>query len=425
MKKSILQRVKDYFGCLKGNARVCIAFHPLWGIPYTFYTYYISLYLKEVGLGDTAIGHLMVAGTVASFLFSFISAPIVDRMGRKFATFVFDLLSSALPPLVYLFSNNFFLALVAIILFNSNKIMSIAYYLVMIEDSDEESRIVSFNLFNIITVAAGLLIPIAGIFVDKYGVVATERVFLIVSFLMMTVMILFRDKLLKETAIGEKLKAASRGKGMKSFFREAYRPYGDAISFLLKSRAALIFFLVNILFYVYMNLGTNYSLYFVPYFTDRLGMDAMQSSVLGSVYYGGMLFAMILINPLFGRRGLIFGVRTSALVTLIGLVVLVVIPSKAFALAIASTLVMALGYGMLKSEVDGALAVYTGSEYQSGVYALANLVSSGLGIVVTALCAALYPISPRWLYILCSIMVFLILLGACLVKEPSQAERNV
>lgn len=424
MKKGFLKHVGGYFGCLKGNDRVCIAFHSLWGVPYTFYTYYISLYLKEIGLTDTALGRLMVAGTVASFLFSFISAPLVDRMGRKRATFVFDLLSSALPPLVYLFSKNFFFALLAVILFNSNKIMSIAYYLVMIEDSDEESRIVAFNLFNIITVAAGLLIPIAGIFVDRYGVVATERVFLIVSFLMMTAMILFRNMLLKETAIGEKLRAASAGKGLAAFFKEAYKPYADAMAFLRRNRAALLFVLINILFYVYMNLGSNYSLYFVPYFTDRLGMDAMQSSVLGSVYYGGMLFAMILINPLFGRRGLIFGVRMSALVTLLGLVALVVIPAKAYALAIAATLVMALGYGMLKSEVDGGLAVYTGSEYQSGVYALANLFSSGLGIVVTALCAVLYPHSPRWLYILCSILVFLILLGACLVKEPNQAERK-
>ena len=47
MKKTILQRIGGYFGCLKGNARVCIAFHPLWGIPYTFYTYYISLYLRS------------------------------------------------------------------------------------------------------------------------------------------------------------------------------------------------------------------------------------------------------------------------------------------------------------------------------------------------------------------------------------------
>ena len=148
----------------------------------------------------------------------------------------------------------------------------------------------------------------------------------------------------------------------------------------------------------------------------------MQTSVLGSVYYGGMLFAMILINPLFGRKGLIFGVRMSGLVTLLGLVAMVVIPAGVYGLAVAATLVMSLGYGMLKSEVDGALAVYTSSEYQSGVYALANLVSSGLGIVVTALCAALYPHSPRWLYILCGALVFCIVLGACAVREPSPAK---
>ena len=278
MKKTIFQRIGGYFGCLKGNARVCIAFHPLWGIPYTFYTYYISLYLKEIGLTDTALGKLMVAGTVASFLFSFVSAPVVDRMGRKRATFVFDLLSSALPPLVYLFSKNFFFALLAVILFNSNKIMSIAYYLVMIEDSDEESRIVAFNLFNIITVAAGLLIPLGGILVNKYGLVSTERAFLLISFLMMTGMILFRNMLLKETGIGEKIRAASAGKGLSAFFKEAYKPYGDAMTFLLRNRTALLFVLINILFYVYMNLGSNYSLYFVPYFTDRLAMDAMESA---------------------------------------------------------------------------------------------------------------------------------------------------
>ena len=60
--------------------------------------------------------------------------------------------------------------------------MSIGYYLVMIEDADDEQRVVAFNLFNIITVVAGLLLPLAGLAVDRYGVVATERVFLLVSF---------------------------------------------------------------------------------------------------------------------------------------------------------------------------------------------------------------------------------------------------
>ena len=92
--------IRRYLGRLKGNARVCICFHPLWGIPFTFYYYYLSMYLKEMGVSDTGLGQIMLAGTAASFVFSIVSAPLVDRMGRRRSTLVFDLLSSALPPLI-------------------------------------------------------------------------------------------------------------------------------------------------------------------------------------------------------------------------------------------------------------------------------------------------------------------------------------
>ena len=155
----MLQKVKNYFGRLKGNSAVCIAAHPFWAIPYMFYTYYISLYLLEKGITDAQLGTLMVAGTVAATVFSFLSAPVMDRLGRRNATLIFDLLSSAVPPLIYFLAKDFFLALIAMVLFNANRLMSVAYYLVMIEDAEDEGRIVAFNLFNGITVVAGLLLP--------------------------------------------------------------------------------------------------------------------------------------------------------------------------------------------------------------------------------------------------------------------------
>ena len=68
--------IRRYLGRLKGNARVCICFHPLWGIPFTFYYYYLSMYLKEMGVSDTGLGQIMLAGTAASFVFSIVSAPL-------------------------------------------------------------------------------------------------------------------------------------------------------------------------------------------------------------------------------------------------------------------------------------------------------------------------------------------------------------
>ena len=407
-----MKKVKEYLGRLKGNAAVCIAAHPFWAVPYMFYTYYISLYLQERGITDVQLGTLMVAGTISATFFSFLAAPVVDRLGRRNATSIFDFLSSALPPLLYFFTRDFGLALVAMVLFNANRLMSVGYFLVMIEDSEDDGRIVALNMFNIITVAAGLLLPLAGVYVEKQGLVKGEETFLLASFFVITAMIIVRHLLLKETRVGkavrEKVKAEPAGFG--TTVRQLWTPYRDALKFLAKNPVARAFALSNVFFCVYMNLGTNYSLYFVPYFSDRMGMNAMQISVLGSVYYGGMLAAMVFINPRFSSKNLVKGILISCGVTLAGFGLMIGVPAGVYALAIGATLVLAIGYGMLKSSLEGAFAVYSESEYRSGIYAAANLLSSGLGVIVTAICSVLYGKNPAWLYILNGIMVLAVLI---------------
>jgi len=421
-----MKRVKAYLGKLKGNAAVCIAAHPFWAIPYMFYTYYISLYLQERGISDVQLGTLMVAGTVSATFFSFLAAPVVDRLGRRNATSLFDFLSSALPPLLYFFTRDFGMALIAMVLFNANRLMSVGYYLVMIEDAEDDGKIVAMNMFNIITVVAGLLLPVAGLYVEKQGLVKGEETFLLASFFVITVMIIVRHLLLKETKVGETVRAKVKAEpaGIGTTIRQLWTPYRDALKFLAKNPVARAFALANVFFCVYMNLGTNYSLYFVPYFSDRMGMNTMQSSVLGSVYYGGMLAAMVLINPSFSRKNLTKGILLSCAVTLAGFALMITVPSGVYVLAIGATLVLALGYGMLKSAIEGALAVYSESEYRSGIYSAANLLSSGLGVIVTAICSVMYSKDARWLYILNGIMVLCVLITILHVSRTQDLSKT-
>lgn len=391
-----------------------------------FYTYYISMYLLEIGITDRQLGTLMVAGTVSATVFSLLSAPVVDCMGRRLATTVFDILSSALPPLIYFFTTNFAMALLAMVLFNANRLMSVAYYLVMIEDADDDGKVVAFNLFNIITVVAGLLLPLAGIVVEKLGLFKAERLFLMASFLLITGMNIVRHILLKETKIGaavkERMGSEKQKKGTR--LKNLWTPYRDALAFLLKNPVARAFTLADVFFCVYMNLGTNYSLYFVPFFADRMGMNAMQSSVLGCAFYGGMLEAMVLINPRFSASKLVKGIWVSAAVTLVGFGLMIGVPSGVFELAIAATLVLALGYGMLKSNMEGALAIYTEGEFRSGIYSVANLLSSGLGVVVTAACAVLYSKNASWLYIINGLMVAAMLVCLAAVRKDLANQKS-
>lgn len=413
MKTNLLSYIKKHVIKLEGNALVCVAFHPLWGIPYSFYFFYLSLYMKEHGVTDSQLGFLTLAGLIASILFSFIAAPIVDSLGRKKATFIFDLISSALPPLIYAISGSFWFSLVATILNNTNKIMSVAYYLVMIEDASDEQRITAFNLFNLITIAAGTLIPVAGFFVGRFGLVQTEKFFLVFSFISMTSLIIARNHFLKETGTGKIILEEKRKKnlkGSKNYKQKVYdlfQTYSNSIKYLKGNPLALIIVFVNIIFYIYYYIGTNNSLYFSPYLTDALGLGSLDASVVGSAYAASMLFAMLIINPILKKVNIYKSLIMGGCINIAGLILLVTIPARNLPYAIVSVVTTAIGFGIFKSFIDAALAIASSGESGAGIYSIVNLFSALLGSGAAALASVFYPVNPRFIYIMSIILLVL------------------
>jgi len=397
----MLSRPRAYLGILRGNAKVCILCHPFWSVPFTLYYYYLSLYLKAEGLSDAQIGSLMVAGTVASLVFSLVAAPLTDRLGRRNTTLVFDLLSSALPPLMYLISPSFWMAMLATVLFNSNKIMSVGYYLVMIEDADDRQKTVAFNLFNLITYAAGLLIPLAGLWVKAQGLVHAQRAFLLASFVIMTVMILLRHRLLKETREGEaRMKKAGEDRGQGAL-GALVSPYVDSLRFLRAHRGVLYILLANVCFFAYMMLGTNQSLYFALFFTSRFRLDSGELSLLGGLYSAGMLLAMAFINPLIRLPSLFASLKLGLALTLIGMALLLIFSPGAGLWLALPILLLSVSYGTLKTGLDSALAIYSQGEARSGLYALTNLLSSLAGMAAASYVSARFDSDANALYLAC------------------------
>jgi len=399
---------KKYILKLDGNALVCVAFHPLWGIPYSIYFFYLSIYMKAFGVTDTQLGLLMLAGSAASIVFSLAAAPVVDSLGRKRSTFLFDLISSAAPPFIYAISGSFWVSFIAIILNNANKIMSVAYYLVMAEDANNDQRLVAFNLFNIITIAAGIFIPVAGLFAGHFGLIGTERFFLVFAGISMTVLIFVRNRFLKETATGSEILANRKNKHFS--FKNVTEPYAASYHYLAKHPAALVTVIANVIFYVYYIIGTNNSLYFATYFIDGLNLKQSSISVLGAVYAIGMLFAMIVINPFMQKFNIFVSLAAGSALNIAGLVLLIVIPSGSLLAAILSIIVTSVGFGVFKSYIDAALAITTEGKARAGIYSVVNLLSSLLGMLAAGLAGILYPLDPRSIYIMSIIMLFISIL---------------
>lgn len=391
---------------LEKNASVCMKALPFWMLPYTFYMYYLSLFLLEKGLNSTQITLLMTVSNITSLVFSFIASPIVDKLGRRNALLVFDLLSSAVPAAIFLISQSFVPAMIAMGLTGLNKIMSTAYYLVMIEDTSDRNSIDSMNMFNILSVVAGVATPLAGIVVSKMGIVRGEELFLIVSVVSMTFQAIIRHFFIEESPTGKEIRKSHA----KFSFGSVFKSYKGTFKAFYENKKLLAALLVNAIMYVYYNLCTTTSLLFTPYFANYRHLEGIALSSIGAIYSVGTLFSMLVINPRISRKTIYPYTFSAGLVSLIGFGLIIFCPAGNTAMLFCAVILLAISYGVLKSAADAILAMETNGEYGAGIYSFSFVLSAVFSILALQLMDSLYMKSPNWLFGLSAILVVFIIL---------------
>ncbi len=401
---------------LERNARICRNCFPFWAVPYTIYTYYLSLFLMEEGLSSANIATLMTVANASALVFSFIASPIVDRMGRRLSTFVFDLLSSALPCLIYLIGGNLVMALIAQALTGLNRIMSTGYYLLMIEDTSDENSISAMNWFNIILVGSGLTTPLAGLVVSRLGLVSGERFFLIASAVSMTAQAIVRHSLVKETPTGLRVMSQRADYSI----RDILKSYVDVIRYLGRNRKVASAMAINALVYVYYTVGTTISMFFTPYFSEYRGLSGVTLGMVGGIYAGGTLFSMLFINPRVKPGNLYSYTIISSLISIAGFILLITCPMGNNLLLFAAIVLISVSYGSLKTIADSLLALEMNNEYSSGLYSFSFVLSSVLGIFAIQGLQLLYDISPNWLFGSSAILIALVLLDSVLFSSSTR-----
>ena len=405
---------------LERNARICRNCFFFWAIPYTIYIYYLSLFLEAEGLSTSNIGLLMTVANASALVFSLVAAPIVDRMGRRNATFVFDLIASALPCLLFLVGGKLVIALIAQAITGLNRIMSTGYYLLMIEDTGEDNSIGAMNWFNIILVGAGLCTPIGGFVVSRIGLVDGEKLFLILSFVSMTTQAIVRHILVKETPTGERMRVQRSSISL----RETIGNYRKALKYMFSNKPVLSAMIINGLVYAYYTIGTTISMFFTPYFADYRGLSGVTLGMVGGIFAGGTLFSMILINPRIKPRQLYPATIISALISILGFALLMACPQGNTVLLFAAIILISLSYGVLKTIADSLLALQMTSEHSTTLYSFSFILASVLGIVAIQILQVLYTRSPNWLFGSSAILIALVLLDALVFSASNKEKQN-
>jgi len=187
---------------LKGNARGCVFTEPLWGIPFNLYAPYVSVYMLTLGLTDVQIGLLASVGLGFQVFTALISGAITDKLGRRRATFIFDVLSWSVPTLIWAIAQNFWYFLIAAVVNSLWRVTMNSWSCLLVEDTDPDLLVDVYSLIYISGQVVAFFAPLAGLLISTFSLVPTVRGLFFFACIMMTIKFWATNALTSETRQG-------------------------------------------------------------------------------------------------------------------------------------------------------------------------------------------------------------------------------
>ncbi len=410
-----LQHTLLIFGSFRGNARAVLMTEPMWGITYNLYIAYASLYMRALGCSPQQIGAIASIGLIFEMVFSFAGGYITDRLGRRKTTLIFDLISWSIPTLIWAFAQSYAYFIVAAIVNSIVRIVYTSWSCLLIEDTKPRRRVHVFTWIRVAGTLSGFFAPLAGMLVSRAGLVPAVRGLYLLAFVSMTAMVLIRNRLTHETAIGFQKMAEAKGRR----FRDTFAEYRSIIQMMGKTPTTLFAFLIFLL----ANVQLLYNRTFLSILLrEQLEFKLVLISVVPALTSVVKMIVFVFIMPALGRtrpsRALFYGLCLSAA----GLVMLVSAPVKGIGFAFAGVLFDAVGFAITGPFAETLLANSIPDEHRAKIVSLFHTVMNGLMSPFGYLGGMLAAGSPRFPFVLLisTVLVqFLLTNGIRRIEKPS------
>ena len=135
--------------------------------------------------------------------FCFLSGAIIDKMGRRLSTAIFDFIAWSIPCLIWASSQGFWFFVVAALLNGTMKITQVSWDCLLVEDAPKDIITHLYSWVLIFTNLSAIFAPISSILVAKLTLAPAIRILYINAFVIMTIKILILYKMSTETAVGK------------------------------------------------------------------------------------------------------------------------------------------------------------------------------------------------------------------------------
>jgi DHA1 family tetracycline resistance protein-like MFS transporter len=351
------------FRQIKGNARYCLLFEPMFLIPYNMVITYASVYMLELGLSHSQIGLIATIGSVLQVFTSLGSGYLTDRLGRKKALFMFDLLCWSVPALIWMFSSDIWHFVIAVTINSLVKIPTTAFYCLLIEDTPAGVRSKVFSILQFTGAAGGVFAPLAAILIAYYDLVTSVRLLYAFFFMCTTMMVIARHYFLYDTEIS----VTKRREAVSDTLPMIVKQYRSAAGSLLRNRSVLPIMFVYVLFNVQIIVKNTF---LSVYMVDYLKFDTMTIAWFPAISSISMLVALLGVIPRLKQSRMFIYITIGLSVTAVSYVLLLVSPPKSFIFLILITVLHAIGTLLILPFLESFLSNVVEDAERAKFYAL-------------------------------------------------------
>lgn len=403
---------------LKGNGRACLWTEPLWGIPYNLYTPFVSVYMAQLGMSPTQIGLVSTLFFLSQVVWSLLSGPLTDKLGRRRCTVIFDVLSWSLPCLIWMCAQNYVWFIAAAVLNGAWRVTENSWGLLMAEEAPEDKLVHMYSISHIAGLVAGFLAPLAYFFVQGSGVVAAMRALYGLSFVMMTAKFLILYRLSHETPVGLRRMADTKSLSLMRYLADSPRILLE----MLHDRQTMLTVGIIACYTTVKTVSTNFWPLMI---TDKLGIAAENLSVFSTMKSLLMLVMYFLLVPRIRVRRFRRPLLAACVLLISVQVLMILLPAGAYALVVLGVLAEAAAISVLDPLTSSLQMVNTEAEQRARImgwfYALCLGVTAPFGVVAGIL-SDMNRALPFWLNL--GLLVIALLLSVKLAKtspQPSSA----
>jgi predicted MFS family arabinose efflux permease len=347
-----------------------------------------------------------------AFIFQLFAGSVTNKLGRKRTTLIFDLLAWSVPMLIWAFSQNFWLFLVAYLLNATSKFVTVSFNCLIIEDVEEHKRSKVFAMLNMIITGAGVLTPIAGAVIADFGIVPTLASIYFVGGLLMTAMFFIRNRYTEETEVGKELMGIHSKTHVFRSLVNSLRLFGRSF---YKRRLFPI-----ILITVLSNLVLQLNFFQVIYFKEQLSFGDRVISFIPVVTAVTVMLLYLVILPRLKQRSEEKYVSFSIVLSTAGAVLFLLIPAGNIAMLFLTLIVLAAGNFILQTYRDSLLMNRLGTHEKADMFSAVQTVMTLTAIPSGYLTGLLYHYHPVLLFGVILALYILLMIIMLFLHDPQQ-----